>query len=126
MAGIINPQPAKINLTIKQGSDWWYPLRMKDQTGALMNLTGWQAQAMVRADPDDPSPALVIAVALAGATPFGTSPNQYNIELYVSDSVSAGLADWGKGLWGLELQDTFGNKATVAEGIALLSRDVVW
>jgi hypothetical protein len=122
----INPQPGRIDFVIKQGTDWYYPIAIKDQSGTLMNLTGWTASAMVRADPDDVTPALTFAVVLAGGTPWGTSPNQYNCELYVADSVSASLADWGKGRWGLELQDSFGNRATIVEGIASLNRDVVF
>jgi hypothetical protein len=126
MSGVLNPTPARIDLIIKQGTDWFYPIAVKNQAGSLLDLTGWTASAMVRADPDQATPSLTFAVALAGATPYGTAPNQYNVELYVADNVSAGLSDWGKGLWGLELQDSFGNRATVAEGIATFSRDVVW
>lgn len=113
-------RPAKIDIEIIQNARWIFPLRVKDQAGNLLSFTGWTAKAQVRADPDD-AIALTITVALGL---FGTSPNQYNVELLVSASTSAAASDWGDGRWDLRVVDTFGEPARIAEGQAVLSRRI--
>lgn len=108
----------RYDIEVQQGATFSLPLVWK-ASGALVNLTGYTARMMIRADFDDVSPLVTLTtengrIALGGA--LGT------IDLTISAAVTAALTDWGKGFYDLELVDG-GNVKRLLAGHAVLSKE---
>lgn len=109
----------RYDIEIEQGSTFNLPLIWK-AGGALVNLTGYTARMMVRADFADASPLLILTtengrIALGGAA--GT------IDLTIAATVTAALTDWGRGVWDLELVSGSTVKRLL-NGRAVLAKEV--
>lgn len=49
-----------------------------------------------------------------------------NLYLHLTDTVTAGLTDWGRGVYTLELEDLTGHTARLMNGLAYLSREAAY
>lgn len=115
---------------IIQGADWarYRALEYRDPADGLIKLwdtTGFTARMTIRATYD--GPVLLTATTANGRLSVGiqgTAPYQYNLGITLPNSVTTALADWGFGVWDLELVDSFGKVTRVYHGNAVLEREV--
>jgi hypothetical protein len=112
MAGLY-PGP----LVIEQGATFRRSFTWYDADGVPVDLTGYTARMMVRGDVDDASPVLTF-----------TTEN-YRIYLtYLGQPgvilVHATAADWGEGVFDLELIESDGTVTRLVEGDCILSKEV--
>lgn len=121
-----NQPYAPIDLPIGQGTTLNFCLLLLETVNPRVPLTfgaGWSARAYVRKSYD----GLVILNNNTGNGRItlglqGTPPDDYNVEVNVSASVTDTLSDWGMGVWDLEIEDPFGNVYTWIRGNAYLLR----
>lgn len=106
------------NLRLRKGTDYSIPFVYKDETGALVNLTGYTARASFRRGPTT-TPLLNLSsgsgLTLGGA--LGT------VTLVLTDTQTNTLS--GRGVFGIELISSGGLVEEFIEGHFSIEPDIV-
>ena len=109
---------------ITQGAAWtrYSALEYTDAGGNVVtwSTTGYTARMQVRATIDGP---VVLELTTANGR-LQTGVAGWTIVLSLTAAASAGLADWGLGVYDLEIVDTFGTVTRIHYGAVALSREV--
>lgn len=120
-------RPARLDLEILQGASLTMMFGVCETIDprVLINTAGWTARAKVKATYGGATLLdMTIANGRVAVGIMGTPPYQYNILIHVNATTTDLLADWGEGLWDLELEDPFGTVDRIVEGDATLSLGV--
>lgn len=116
---------------ITQGADWirYIGIDLYDattDTESTWDLTGYTARLAIR--PDYGEDAVLTGSTTDGriSTALVTDDdgNEYSLTITFVNAVTAALADWGRGVWDLEVEDSFGHVTRLYHGYAVLSREV--
>lgn len=97
-------------LQIRPGETFVETYALYDETGALIDTSGWTVKLQVRSDPADVTPILDVSTLnyiTAGRVNTGTA-NEYNIRIGIPPSVTSLLTDFGKAVFDIVTIDTTG------------------
>lgn len=117
-------------LTIDRGDPLDIYLRVWDGprgNGMLKGLTGYTGRMHIRPDADSD---IILLAPLVTCGTFVQMDSRTgaavtcNVHVSATAAQTAGLPDWGMGVFDIELIDTFGHPWTIVPGIALLRKDV--
>ena len=61
----------------------------------------------------------------AGWTCVANDDSLMNLYIYIPDGITEALTDWGKGVYSLNLTDSFGHTERLYQGICRLSREAI-
>lgn len=115
----------RYDITIHQGMDEYFPMRVRDSAGQVPDLTGWTSHHRVYGAPatlaslhDQPpvpvSPTVMLGLFDGGA--FGP----YNVLPAFSAHATGALVPWGSGIHILDLIDPYGHVQYRIRGTAEL------
>ena len=105
-------QPAKLNLTIKQGATFRKRLTWRGSNKKPINLTGYTAKMQARSAYGDPQVLFELSTENGGITLGGTAGT---VELYTSDEATA-LFNFERALYDLFLYAPNGDALPLFEG----------
>jgi hypothetical protein len=100
---------------VYQGDDFAALVTVNNADGTPANITGYTAQAQIRADVADNEPTILITI-----TATVTSPN---VNLFIPHASTAGVAG-GTYVWDLQIKDGSGLITTVVAGKAVITPEV--
>lgn len=114
------------DLDFPAGTTWKGTYAWVDEAGTLVDTAGYTALMQIRAAIDDAAPALELSTAngyiTVGRVNTGTA-NQYNVKWSVPASITAAVADFGKGVWSLEITDGIGEVRRLVGGFIWYSAE---
>ena len=113
-------QPAKLNLTIKQGATFRKRLTWRGSNKKPINLTGYTAKMQARSAYGDPQVLFELSTENGGVTLGGIAGT---IELYISDEATA-LFNFERAVYDLFLYAPNGDALALLEGSVRLIRGV--
>jgi hypothetical protein len=113
-------QPGVYDLTIFQGDDQGNLFVWTDNAGTPINITGYTAAMMVRAQ-DYTTPPLLTLTTENGGIVLGTTDGTIN--LVMSNSQTSAL-DFVTGVWDIYLISPAAKRTRLLMGACILSRDV--
>lgn len=111
--------PGSHNFTIKQGATFSRRIRIKNPDGTPFNLTGYSARMQIRRQITDTAFYVELTTANGRIT---INPTQGEINLYLSDEVTQTIPR--DGVYDLEIENTYGEKFYVIEGLVRLRPEV--
>lgn len=106
--------PSKANLDIYQGDDYTAVVTVTNGNGQAPDLTGYAAQAHIRAGPADSNPEVLVDIAASIAGNI--------ITLSIPAATTGPLA--GRFQWDLELVAPAGTVTTILAGAAIVTAEV--
>lgn len=112
--------PGLLDLTVYQGATFSQILTWKDETDTLVNLTGYTARLMARADIEDAEPFLTLTTENGGISLGGSAGT---ITLNVSAEDTADLSAQ-EGVYDLEVVSGIGVVIRLLQGNFIVSREV--
>ena len=113
--------PGKYNLRLYRGSTFSKVITWKDESKALINLTGWKARLHMRATIDDANPFMSLTTENGGITLGGAAGT---ISLMATASATTAITIT-QGVYDLEMIAPDGVTVTrLLEGFVFISREV--
>ena len=112
--------PGNYDITIYQGTSYSQQFTWKDQSNALVNLTGYSARMMARTSIDAAAPFITLTTANSGIVLGGSAGT---ITLSMSDTQTSALASTS-GVYDLELIDGSGKVSRLLQGNLFVSAEV--
>lgn len=118
----------RLDLIFEPGTTWSKTVAWRDAASTLIDTAGYQATLEVKGDVSDAAPLLTLSTANGGVTvgrvATGT-PNEYNLKWTAPPSATSLIADFGKGVWALEVTDNTGVVTRLIEGFCFFSPRVI-
>lgn len=110
----------RYDLVIEQGATYERKIAYRDAAGVLVSLTDWSVQSHVRENIADATPKIVLAggggIDYIKTGSFGSAPNNYNISINISPTVTVAQTSYTTGYWDMELVDPSGKVIRLLEG----------
>ena len=115
-------RPKHIPLKMYQGEDFDYTIVWRDETGTLVNLTGYSAKMQVRARDEDPNPLIELNTS-NGRISLGGVSGYLQLHINASDTGFLASSFEYPHVYDLEATDGAGKTRKIARGPLANIRD---